>query len=100
MGNGDEKLGQLLLNNYLNLLIQKDNRPKFIAFYNAGVKTICKDAPTVENLKILENLGVKLIACKTCINHFELLDKMVVGIAGTMIDIIELQTKADKVINL
>ncbi len=100
MGQGDEELGLLLINNYLKLIGAENNLPKFITFYNSGVKIICEESPIIENLKNLEKAGVKLIACKTCLNHFNLLDHVKVGIPGTMVDIIELQKMADKVINL
>ncbi len=100
MGHGDEQLGLQLINNYLKLINAENNLPKFITFYNSGVKVMCEGSPAIENLKNLEAAGVKLIACKTCLNHFNLLDKLQVGIAGTMVDIIELQKMADKVINL
>ncbi len=100
MGNGDETLGLQLITNYLGLINEENKLPKFITFYNSGVKIICDGSPAIDNLKKLETAGVKLIACKTCLNHFNLLDKIEVGIAGTMVDIIELQKMADKVINL
>ncbi|MBI9069854.1 MAG: DsrE family protein [Salinivirgaceae bacterium] len=42
----------------------------------------------------------KLIACKTCLQHFNLTDKIEVGVVGTTMDIVELQKMADKVITL
>lgn len=100
MGNGDQELGQLLIANYLKLINEESKLPRFIALYNSGVKLICKGSPVIEQFKVLEQAGVKLIACKTCLNHFNILETVEVGIPGTMIDIIELQKKAEKVINL
>jgi len=100
MGIGDEELGIRLATNYFKIIIEEDDLPRFITFYNAGVKLICTDSPAVEILKAIEAKGVKLIACKTCLNHFNLMDKIETGTAGTMIDIIDLQRLADKVINL
>jgi intracellular sulfur oxidation DsrE/DsrF family protein len=100
MGSGDETLDLLLLSNYLNLLGEETVLPQVIVFYNAGVKLICKGSPVLEILHHLDEKGVKLIACKTCLNHYELSDKMEVGLAGSMIDIMQLQKAAEKVINL
>lgn len=100
MGTGDEQLGLQLLTNYLKLLNEENELPQFIILYNEGVKLTCIDSPTIEIIKAIEKRGVKIIACKTCLKHFNLMDKMEVGIAGTMIDIIELQKVADRVINL
>ncbi len=100
MGQGDQELGLLLINNYLKLIIEENQLPQFIALYNGGVKLICNNAATIEALKYIDKKGVKIIACKTCLNHFNLTDKMEVGIAGTMIDIIELQSLSAKVITI
>ena len=100
MGEGDEVLGLSLIGNYFKLVLQEDALPKVIAFYNGGVKLVCQGSPVIESLKEIESKGVKLIACKTCLNHFGLLDKIEVGTGGTMIDIIMLQKEAKKVITL
>jgi sulfur relay (sulfurtransferase) complex TusBCD TusD component (DsrE family) len=54
----------------------------------------------IEDLKFLEVQGVRLIACQTCLNYFNLIDMVQVGIIGGMGDILEAQWKADKVITL
>ncbi len=100
MGLGDEELGIILLNNYFKLILEQNRLPKFVALYNSGVELICTGSPLIEIFKLLESKGINLIACKTCLNHYNLIDKLEVGIAGTMVDIIELQAIADKVINL
>ncbi|MFB6319392.1 sulfurtransferase-like selenium metabolism protein YedF [Saccharicrinis sp. FJH54] len=100
MGSGDDALGLQLITNYFKLMNEEDELPRFIVFYNSGVKLICKSSPVIDVAQALEQKGVKLMACKTCLKHYDLMDKTEVGIAGTMMDIIELQKIADKVITL
>lgn len=100
MGQGDDALGIALIQNYLNLILQEDALPAVIAFYNGGVKFVAEGSPVINTLQEIEAKGVKLIACKTCLNHFGLIDKIKVGLGGTMIDIITLQKEASKVITL
>ncbi len=100
MGSGDQVLGLKLVKNYLKLTNEEKNPPRVIAFYNEGVKLVCEGSSVLEELKALEKRGIKLVICKTCLNHFDLMDKVAVGIHGTMMDIIELQKVAEKVINL
>ncbi len=100
MGDGDEELGLKLMANYLRLLDEDSRLPSFIALYNSGVKLIAKDSPVIEQMKKLEERGVKIIACGTCLNYYNIADDIQAGIKGTMMDIITLQTNADKVINL
>lgn len=100
MGQGDEELGLQLFGNYIKLALEDDRLPKIIVFYNSGVKLICTGSPAIEILKEAKTKGIKLFACKTCLNHYELIDKVELGIPGTMMDIITLQAKASKVISL
>nr|WP_319267896.1 DsrE family protein [uncultured Draconibacterium sp.] len=100
MGSGDDELGQLLVKNYLSLLCEEAELPKVITFYNEGVKLICTGSKALDPLKQLAEKGVRLVACKTCLNHFQILDKVEVGIPGTMVDIMHFQKVADKVVNL
>nr|WP_319512407.1 DsrE family protein [uncultured Draconibacterium sp.] len=100
MGSGNKELGQLLVKNYLTLLCEEAILPKVITFYNEGVKLICTGSIALEPLHQLAEKGVKLVACKTCLNHFKILDKVEVGIPGTMVDIMHFQKVAEKVVNL
>lgn len=100
MGSGSEELGLQLITNYFKLLDADGRTPKIIVFYNGGVKLICKSSPALEALKNLNKKGVQLLACKTCLTHFDLLDEIAVGSVGSMPDIITLQANADKIINL
>ena len=100
MGHGSDELGLILIANYLKLLNEESALPKFIAFYNDGVKLVCEGSPIVEVAKVLEQRGVKLIVCTTCLKFYNLVDKLEVGIAGTMLDIISLQKIAERVVNI
>ncbi|MBK3518706.1 DsrE family protein [Carboxylicivirga marina] len=99
MGDGDEELALKLLATYLKLINDDNRLPAFITFYNKGVKVLCSDSPFIASLKNLEDKGVKLIACTTCLNYYGI-EKLPVGIKGTMPDIITLQSDAHKVISL
>lgn len=100
MGKADEKLGQMLAGKYFELLSQNGSLPAVICFYTEGVKLVCQGSPVIEQLRRLETDGVRLIVCSTCLNYYELTEKVQVGIVGGMGDIIEAQIKAEKVITL
>ena len=98
MGAGDVELGKKLLENYLRQRNNEGRLPSVICFYNSGVQLLATEGEILNILKQIESEGVKLLACKTCLDHFGLTDKLQAGIAGSMIDIITLQDNADKII--
>jgi selenium metabolism protein YedF len=79
LGRGDEQLGSMLMANFLRLLGDSEDKPGSMIFWNAGVRLICEGSPVLNRLKLLEEQGVELLGCATCLEHFELADKLAVG---------------------
>jgi intracellular sulfur oxidation DsrE/DsrF family protein len=100
IGTAPNELSQTLVKNYLNLLKDEKKLPVALLFYGEGVKLVCEDSQVLDSLKLLENKNIKLIACKTCLNYFGISEKIKVGQAGTMADILTFQLEADKVISV
>jgi hypothetical protein len=100
MGNADPALQHRLIRAYLTLLDEYDVLPSVICFYTQGVNLVVEGSPVLDLLTSLENKGVWLIVCHTCLNHYGLQDKLKVGFVGGMGDILEAQWRADKVITL
>jgi selenium metabolism protein YedF len=87
MGTGDDELGALLMRSFLKTQIQLDRKPEAILFYNDGVKLCCEGSVLLEDLAALEASGIEIIACGTCLNYFELADKLRVGRVTDMLEI-------------
>jgi intracellular sulfur oxidation DsrE/DsrF family protein len=100
LGKADQELQHKLVNTYLQLIDEHNLLPAGICFYTEGVKLVVEGSPVLKTLSALEEKGVRLIVCNTCLNHYGLVDKVRVGIIGGMADIIEAQWKADRVITL
>ena len=100
MGSADVTLQYKLLDTYLKLLMENTSLPAAICFYTDGVKLATEGSPLLERLSQLEEMGVRLIICSTCLNYFGLSEKVRVGITGGMSDILEAQSRASKVITL
>jgi hypothetical protein len=100
MGAADPALQHTLLRKYLLLLQENGTLPGAICFYTSGVKMVVEGSPVLDVLQSLEARGVRLIICKTCLDHYGLLEKVRAGIIGGMGDIIAAQWLADKVISL
>jgi len=91
MGKADLELQTKLVGTYLKLLIENNYLPNAICFYTDGVKLVVNGSPVLDQLQQLEQKGVRLIICSTCLNYFGLIDKVQVGIMGGMLDIVEAQ---------
>lgn len=100
MGSAEVTLQQKLLDTYLRLLLENKTLPAAICFYTEGVRLVVEGSPLLERLSGIEQAGVRLIICSTCLNYFGLTEKVRVGIVGGMPDILAAQLKASKVITL
>lgn len=100
MGDADEELRIILAKKYLELLAELEMLPESIFFYADGVKLVAEGSPVLPELGALEDKGVRLVACSTCLGHFGLADKVAVGAAGGMVGLIEAQFGAAKVVSL
>ena len=100
MGAANSALQRTLLRKYLLLLDENNTLPGAICFYTSGVKMVVEGSPVLDVLQSLEARGVRLIVCKTCLDHYGLVEKIRVGIVGGMGDIIAAQWLAEKVISL
>jgi hypothetical protein len=84
MGRGDDGLGLTILHNFLTALVANPLRPDKIVCWNAGVKLLAADSPTVGVLQDLEGIGVEILVCKTCVEHFGLQGALRAGEVSTM----------------
>lgn len=64
------------------------------------MKLAVEGSPVLEQLSRLEEKGVHLILCKTCLDFFGLAEKVRVGVVGGMGDILAAQAIATKVLSL
>lgn len=100
MGEGDEELGSLLIRGYFNALKGMENLPTHIIMYNGGVKLALKDSDTAESLAELEDKGVSVIVCGTCVDYFQIKEKVGVGRISNMYQIATKLAEAGHVVYL
>jgi len=99
MGNGDDKLGEILIESFLEKLSNSDIKIDFIGCVNSGVKLTSQGSPVIDILKKFEEKGAKIASCGTCLDYLKRRDKLQIGEIGTMQQSVELMAKADKIIN-
>jgi len=100
MGSGSEELGKILIKGYIFSLTQLDPAPAAVYLLNAGVKLAAEGANTVPDLRALEEKGVIIRCCGTCLNFYELGEQRAVGQVTDMMGISTALATAEKLIVL
>ncbi|MEI6856084.1 sulfurtransferase-like selenium metabolism protein YedF [Psychrilyobacter sp.] len=98
MGEGIDELGDVLMKGFIYTLTEMDLMPTTVLLYNGGAKLTVEGAPTLEDFKTLEEMGVEILTCGTCLNYYNLGDKLAVGEVTNMYTIMERLQSADKLI--
>ena len=98
MGNGNDELGEVLMKGFIFALTELDELPSTVLLYNSGVKLSTEGSKSIEDLKTLQAQGVEILSCGTCLNYYDLADKLEVGEVTNMYFIVEKMSQADKII--
>jgi len=99
VGRGDDELGKVLVESLLNTLADNEALPKRIVLVNTGVKLACGDTPTVDALKKIEEKGVEIFVCGTCLNFFGLADQLKAGRVSNAFEILNALLEAGRIVN-
>ena len=92
-GKGETELGEGILETFFTLLKQKEELPVAVFCMNRGVFTLTEESLVSLQLMDLENKGVDVLACKTCVDYYQLGEKLVAGKISGMAHFIELASK-------
>lgn len=98
MGDGNDELGAILMKGFFFALTQQEQLPSTILFYNGGAYLTCEDSTSLEDIKTLESLGVEILTCGTCLNHYGITEKLAVGSVTNMYVIVEKQMQAGHIV--
>lgn len=100
IGQGDDTLGQRLMDNFLRTLPELGNDLWRIVMVNGAVRLATKDHPVLPHLQALEAAGVSILVCGTCLEFFGLIEQKEVGQVTNMLDVVTSQQLADKIITI
>jgi len=99
-GTGERELGEILMKAFLNTLWDTGPKPSRIIFINDGVRLTTEGSNMLDTLKLLEEKGVGIFSCGTCLEYYTLKDKLKAGKVTNMYETVNALITADKVINL
>lgn len=100
IGGVDNELGHNLAKMYFYTLTQLDTPPSVVAFMNEGVFLPCQEEQVIENLKTLMEKGTKVMVCGTCLNYYNISDKLGCGMVSNMYEIVEAVTACGKMMKI
>ncbi|MEF9941625.1 MAG: sulfurtransferase-like selenium metabolism protein YedF [Lachnospiraceae bacterium] len=98
MGEGNDELGKVLIKGFIYAVTQLEILPKAILFYNGGATLTAEGSDSLEDLKGLEEQGVEILTCGTCLDYYHLKDKLQVGSVTNMYSIVETMASASNIL--
>ena len=100
IGSGDQKLGQVLMKNFIFTLTEADIIPDAIYLVNSGVRLTIAGSDVLEPLEELANRGVDIASCGLCLEYFDAKDSLVVGRISNMLELVNALEGAGNIIRL
>jgi selenium metabolism protein YedF len=100
LGSGDEDLGRLLITMFIDTLAEAAPRHYRMIFINSGVLLTTEGSSVLDTLQQLENAGMQISSCGTCLSHYHLKDKLKVGTITNMYDIATSLLTSEKVVRI
>lgn len=100
IGNGNDELGAVLMKGFIYTLTESKPYPKSILLVNSGVKLSTENYDTVGNLKILEEAGVEILSCGTCLDYYGLKESLKLGSITNMYTIVDIMKNSLQTISI
>ena len=100
LGQGDDQLGAILMKSFFVSLQELPPAPRAILLLNGGVQLAVDGSPVLAGLQELSRRGVNVLVCGTCMDFFQLKDKLAVGSVTNMYSILTELTAAGRAITL
>jgi selenium metabolism protein YedF len=100
LGVGEEKLGDILMNSFIYTVKETTPWPRTIVLFNSGVKLTCKGSKVLEDLKWMNDEGVEILVCGTCLDYYNIKDNIQVGEIANMYSIYEKMRNSNNTINI
>jgi len=100
MGFGNDELGDVLMKGYFYTLTERTPYPKAVLFVNGGIKLTVEQSPVLDHIRRLEELGIEILSCGTCLDYYHMKDKLAVGGVTNMYTIVDTMNGAKKTVTI
>jgi selenium metabolism protein YedF len=98
LGVGEEALGTILMRSFLKTLLDFEQVPSRLIFVNSGVRLTTEGSEVLESLRALYEKGAEIPSCGTCLDFYQLKEKLKVGVVSNMFVIAQSLMEADRLI--
>ena len=95
----DAPFGVEMLDRLFHTLEKMAEKPAVVCFYTEGVKLLAPDSPLALSIRLLERVGIRIVACQTCLDYYQV-PEIVAGERGGLVEIFQLLGKASRVITV
>ena len=99
-GEGEEELSITLMKSYFYALNNGMTFPSNIIFLNSAVKLLVGDNEITKSIESIKSRGVSILACGTCVDYYNLVDKIKIADIVNMYLISEILNNSDNVIRI
>ncbi len=97
-GVAEDELGEILTKGFLATIKEVNPLPEAIVLYHEGIFLALDDSPYLDILNELENLGVKLYVCGTCVKFYDVVERVKIGEVSNAYDILAVMSGAHHLI--
>jgi selenium metabolism protein YedF len=95
-GQGNDELGAVLTKSFFYALTEMSSEVQTLIFMNGGVHLTTDGSPILEHLEYLEQNGVQILSCGTCLDFFAKKEQLKVGQVTNMYTVTEILCNASK----
>jgi hypothetical protein len=93
IGRGDDSLGRVLMANFLRFQAERTDPVEAVILMNSAVKLACDGSADFEAQEYLGQLvarGARVLSCRTCLEHYGLVESVTIGETGGMGQFVEM----------
>jgi len=100
IGKGDDSLGKILIRAFFPTLLETEPKPSKLIFMNAGVKLTVEGSEVLSDLEELQKNGIEILVCGTCLDFFDIKNRIKVGRISNMFEIMNTLMNSDRIISI
>lgn len=98
VGRGPAELGAILVKGLIEALKSVTPAPTHLILYSSAILLATDNSPLVDSIRALEQRGIKVLICGTCVDYYQKKSEIHVGTISNMLSILEVQAATGKVI--